>query len=148
MKKEIKIPGIRRGVVIDHIDAGRGLKAVEILKLAKDHDSLVTIGMNLDGKNGKKDVIKIENKFIERKDFDKLSVVAPHATVNFISNYKVKEKFRIKVPEKIENILKCSNLNCVTNHQDCGTKFLKVGEDPLVLKCHYCERKLENIKLL
>ncbi|MBW2992557.1 aspartate carbamoyltransferase regulatory subunit [Candidatus Woesearchaeota archaeon] len=146
--KEIKIPAIKRGVVIDHIDTGRALDVVAILDLPEDHDSLVTIGMNLQGKKGKKDVVKIENKFIEKKDFDKISVVAPHATINFISNYKVKEKFHIRVPGMIEDILKCSNPNCVTNHESCGTRFLKVSEDPLVLKCYYCERKLEKTELL
>lgn len=146
--KEIKIPAIKRGVVIDHIDPGRALEIINILGLAKDYGSLVTIGMNLLGKKGKKDVVKIENKFIERKDFDKLSVVAPHATVNFISDFRVKEKFRIKVPDIIGNILKCTNQNCVTNHESCGTRFLKLSENPLVLKCYYCEKKLDRIDLL
>lgn len=141
MKKEIKIPAIERGVVVDHIPAGQALKVINILKLDEDHDCTVSIGMNMiSRKMGRKDLIKIENKFIYKTDLEKISLVAPKAKISFISNYKVKEKIQVHTPDIVKGVIKCRNNNCVTNHQNIKTKFHLVGENPLKFKCHYCER--------
>jgi len=63
----------------------------------------------------KKDIIKVENKFLQEDDTNKLAVIAPNATVNIIKNYKLVEKRRVSLPNEIDRIFRCSNLDCVTN---------------------------------
>ncbi len=145
MRKEIKIPAIERGVVVDHIPAGQALKVVDILNLREDHDCITSIGMNMESKKmGRKDLLKIENKFIYKTELEKISLVAPNAVISFISNFKVKEKIKAQTPDVVSGVIKCKNKVCVTNHQNVKTKFHLVGEKPLRFKCHYCERIMEG----
>ena len=59
--KEIKIPAIKSGVVIDHIPPQKSILVLELLNLGGE--SVVTVGINFASKkSGRKDVIKIENK--------------------------------------------------------------------------------------
>jgi len=62
--------------------------------------------------------------------------------VNIIKNYNVKEKIKVKAPDVIENVVKCSNPVCITNNEKVATKFYVVKKDPLKIKCHYCERSM------
>ena len=56
---------------------------------------LITIALNVpSGKSKKKDIIKVENKFLEDDDTNKIAVIAPKATINIIKNYKLIEKRR------------------------------------------------------
>jgi len=31
---------------------------------------------------------------------------------------------------------------CITNHEQIPTKFYVVKKEPLLIKCHYCERMM------
>lgn len=150
MKKEIKIEAIERGVVIDHIPAGQALTILDILGLREDKNCTISIGMNLASKKvGRKDVIKVENKFIYKTELEKISLVAPQATISFIKNYKVGEKIKAHIPDVVTGLIKCKHPNCITNHENIKTKFYLTNEQPPTFKCHYCERKMktEEIKV-
>ena len=55
--------------------------------------SLITIALNVpSGKFKKKDIIKVENKFLKDDDTNKLALIAPKATINMIKDYKLVEK--------------------------------------------------------
>ena len=47
-------------------------------------------------------MIKVEGKFLEDDDTNKLAVIAPTSTVNIIKNYKLVEKRRVSLPNEIE----------------------------------------------
>ena len=47
----------------------------------------------------------------------------------------------IEVPERLVGVLKCPNPTCVTNHESMASVFERESSDPLVLRCHYCERR-------
>ena len=144
-QKQIKIEAIERGVAIDHIPAGQALNIIDILNLREDKNCIISIGMNLASKKmGKKDVIKVENKFIYKTDLEKISLVAPQATISFIKNFKVGEKIRVHVPDVVHGLIKCKHPNCITNHEKIKTRFYLVKEKPLEFKCHYCERKIKS----
>lgn len=148
-KKEIKIPAIKDGVVIDHLPAASAGKIIQILGVSEG--SLWTIGINLESKKmQKKDVVKIENKIPTKNELNKIALIAPQATVAIIKDYKVVEKVRITVPEFVEGIIKCANLNCVTNNQPVTSRFELKSKEPLKMTCHYCERiyNKEDIQLL
>ena len=54
---------------------------------------LITIALNVpSGKFKKKDIIKVENKFLKDDDTNKLALIAPKATINIIKDYKLAEK--------------------------------------------------------
>jgi aspartate carbamoyltransferase regulatory subunit len=89
----------------------------------------------------KKGIIKIENKFFENDELNKLALLAPDATVNVIRNFKVVEKKKIDMPEEIIGVARCMNPKCVTNHQPIKTRFtVKAKGKEVSLLCHFCEK--------
>lgn len=140
IKKELKISAIDEGTVIDHIPTDATFKVVEILDL-ENHKGIVSIATNLQSKRiGKKGIVKVGGKSLTQEEVNKIAIVAPDATVNIIKNYDVKEKIKVKTPDVIDNVVKCSNPVCITNNEQVATKFYVVKKDPLKIKCHYCER--------
>ncbi|MBI2545628.1 aspartate carbamoyltransferase regulatory subunit [Candidatus Woesearchaeota archaeon] len=149
--KEYKISAISEGTVIDHITPEATFKVIEILNLDKRPDLIISVGNNMSSKQiGKKGIIKISGSFLGADDANKIALIAPNATLNIIKNFKVTEKKQLKIPEKIEGIVKCFNPNCITNVERVPTKFTVTSRDPLKLLCAYCERRMkrEDIILL
>ena len=149
-KKELKISAIDEGTVIDHIPTDATFKVVEILDL-HNHKGVVSIATNLQSKRiGKKGIVKVAGKSLTQEEVNKIAIVAPDATVNIIKNYNVKEKIKVKSPDVIDNVVKCSNPVCITNNEQITTKFNVVKKDPLKIKCHYCERSMgkEDIEII
>ena len=138
-KKEIKIPPIIEGIVIDHIPAG---KALEVAKILQVNNNLVTIGLNLSSSKMKfKDCIKIEGRSLSNYELNKIAIVAPNATVSMIHESKVDDKFKVKLPKELKNTIKCGNPNCITRIQNVETRF-NVDEINSIsyFKCFFCER--------
>lgn len=136
--KELKVDAIKEGTVIDHIPAGKALKVLSLLNYKTD--DVVTVGMNFNGKSGKKDILKFENKELQKNDVDKIAVVAPTATINIINDYKVVKKFKVEVPDKLENLWECPNPNCITKSEGKLTKFVVEDKNSIEIRCIYCER--------
>ncbi|ELV8718918.1 aspartate carbamoyltransferase regulatory subunit [Vibrio vulnificus] len=143
MNKETKlqVEAIKNGTVIDHIPAQVGIK---VLKLFDMHNSSqrVTIGLNLPSSAlGNKDLLKIENVFINEEQASKLALYAPHATVNQIEDYKVVKKLALELPEFVSDVFECPNTNCITHNEPVASNF-RVFEkkDDVRLKCKYCEK--------
>lgn len=149
-EKELKISAIEEGTVIDHIPTDATFKVVEILNL-ENHNGVVSIATNLQSKKlVRKGIVKVGGKGLTEYEVSKIAIVAPDATVNIIKNYDVKEKIKVKTPEVIDNVVKCSNPVCITNNEQVATKFYVVKKDPLNIKCHYCERIMgkEDIEII
>ena len=142
ISKELKVSALENGTVLDHIPAENVYRALDILGL-KGISNQITIGINLNSKLfGKKGIIKIADRFFEDDELNKLALIAPHATVNIIRNFKVVEKKKLTMPEEIEGIAKCMNPKCITNHQPVKTRFAVIEEgNEISLLCHYCEKR-------
>lgn len=140
-RKELVVSALENGTVLDHIPAENVYKALDILNL-KGIESQITIGINLISKvHGKKGIIKIADKFFEDEELNKLALIAPHATVNVIRDFKVVEKKKLIMPKEVIGIAKCRNPKCVTNHQPIKTRFTTVQKDnEIKLLCHFCEK--------
>ncbi len=135
MEKALKVTMIENGTVIDHLSPGSALRIVNLLKLSTKLP--VIIAMNVESpRHGKKDMIKIEDKVLSKQETDKISLIAPKATINIIRSGKVSDKRRVAPPDEVRGLLVCPNRKCITNHEDCGTRFLKNGEN---YKCCFCE---------
>ena len=148
MKKELKVTAINNGTVIDHITPGKAFEVARILGL-EDSFAVVSLAINvISGKSGTKDIIKIENRELSKDEVDKISLVAPNATVNIVKGYDVIKKKKVEIPDEIVGILPCSNTNCITQFEPVKTRFLLEQTEPLRIRCYYCERVLteEDIK--
>ncbi len=136
---------IKDGTVIDHIEGGKGLKVLEALGIDGKDGNVITIALNVpSGKFNKKDIIKVENKYLQDYDTNKLAMISPTATINIIKDYKLTEKRRVSLPSKIEKIFRCSNPDCITNSkEDIDSVMEVIDKTGRVLKCKYCTRILD-----
>lgn len=146
--KEFKVTPIKNGTVIDHITCNMALKVLKILGITEGGvNSTVSVLMHVPSSKGDwKDVVKIEDRELDAKEVDKIALIAPYATINIIRNYTVAEKHRVQLPDNVVGLVKCANLNCITNRKEpVETSFNVISREPPILKCWYCEREIENV---
>ncbi len=142
VEKQLLVRKIENGIVIDHIPAGKALSVLGLLEI--NTNEIMFIASNVESsKYGKKDVIKIEGKYLTSEEIDLISLVAPAATINLIHNWELKDKHTVKLPKSIEGIFKCRNPACVTNDELIKTKtnFNVVPSHVMeksVFKCSNC----------
>ena len=143
-QSDLLVRRIRDGTVIDHINEGSGLKVLQALDIDGSRGNVITIALNMpSGKLNKKDMIKVEGRFLEDDDTNKLAVIAPASTVNIIKDYKLVEKRRVALPNEIDRIFRCSNPDCISNSTEHIDSIMDViDKEKLVLKCRYCNRIL------
>lgn len=140
MKKELQVSAIKNGTVIDHIPSQSLFKIIKILGLEKIH-SAITIGNNYSSnKLGTKAIIKIEDKFFEDDEINKIALIIPNVKLNIIKDYQVVEKKIVSVPKKVIGLVKCMNPKCITNNEEIVTRFDVTNSEPIELKCVYCEK--------
>lgn len=149
-KAEYKVDAIKDGVVIDHIAPGKALKVIEILGGSNNlGKGVVTVGMHLASKHlGSKDVVKLENKSLSADELNKIALVAPDATVNIIKGHNVAKKHNVTVPQVIDEVVSCTNQNCITRNQIMSTRFMVVAKKPLKIKCYFCEKIISHDEII
>lgn len=144
--KELRVTPIKDGTVIDHITPGHALKVLHVLKIPESTSSVVSILMNVNGKKGKKDIVKIENRELDPRELDKIALIAPKATINIIREFEVVKKHMVELPAEVVGIAKCSNPTCISNAREpVQSRFQVISKDPLRIKCYYCDREPEDI---
>ncbi len=140
---QLLIRRIKEGTVIDHIKASEALRVLEILGITGREGEIVSVAMNVpSSKIGKKDVIKVANRFLKSQETDKLALVAPQATVNIIKNYRVSEKRKVELPDVFKGLLKCPNPTCISNMESepITPTIDVVDKDTPLLRCRFCQR--------
>lgn len=141
-KPKLQVSAIQNGTVIDHIPARHLFKVISILNL--EHiTTQITFGTNLESKKlGFKAIIKLSEVYFKDEDINKIALIAPHAKLNIIKDFKVTIKRQVEVPKQIKGIAKCGNPNCITNNDNVNTIFYVLPKDKekVALKCHYCEK--------
>lgn len=139
----LNIGGLHEGVVIDHIVAGQAMNIYEYLELGK-LDCCVAIIKNASSKKmGRKDIIKIEGPFA--LDLDTLAVLDPNITVNIIRNDVIVEKRKLRLPERVTNILRCKNPRCITSiEQELPHVFVLTNPEKQIYRCAYCDQKYKE----
>jgi aspartate carbamoyltransferase regulatory subunit len=149
-EKELYVAKIKDGTVIDHITGGHALDVVKILGITGREKGTITIAMNVPSKQLKtKDIVKIEARELNPQEIHKIALLAPHATINIIREYKVAKKFEVKLPRVIDDIIRCANPACISNsNEPVDGKFYVDSEEPLSLKCHYCGYIIEKKDIL
>ena len=146
VEEELRIRKIKEGTVIDHIKAGHAFSVLRILGMTGIQNNVISVAMNVpSNKLGRKDIVKVEDRELNAEEVDKIALIAPMATINIIRNYEVREKQNAKLPKIIYGIIKCDNAMCISNsNEPIQSTFSVEKEDPLRLRCYYCNRIMDK----
>ena len=134
----MEVNSIEKGIVIDHIRAGFGLKVLDYLNIDKE-GSMVALIMNATSKkNGRKDIIKIVG--VTDIDITALGLLDHEATVNIIENGTIIKKIKLKLPKHIVNVIRCKNPRCVTSLEPALPHIFHLTDaENEEYCCKYCE---------
>ena len=136
----MNIDAIRNGIVIDHIPAGAGMELYRMLRLDALDCSVAIIKNAHSNKDGKKDIIKIDE--LIPVDLDLIGYLAPHAKINFIRDGILVEKRDATLPKTLTNVIKCKNPRCITGtEQELDHIFRLTDPEQRIYRCIYCETK-------
>ena len=136
----LKVDSIERGIVLDHIKAGKGMELYHYLNLDKLDCPIAIIKNVKSNRLGKKDIIKIEDNI--DGELEILGFIDNNITVNIIENGEIIQKKKITLPSQIKNILKCKNPRCITSvEQEIPHIFKLTDEERGIYRCIYCEQE-------
>lgn len=137
----LNIGGLKEGIVLDHIQAGKSLDIYYHLGLDKLECQVAIIKNARSNKMGRKDIIKIEGS-LEQLDLQILGYIDHNITINIICDEKIVEKKSLKLPNKITNVIQCKNPRCITSiEQELPHEFYLSDEKTETYRCLYCEEK-------
>lgn len=137
----LNISGLKEGIVLDHIEAGRSLDIYYNLGLDKLECQVAIIKNARSNKMGRKDIIKIEGA-MDHLDLQVLGYIDHNITVNIIRDSKITEKKALTLPAKITNIIRCRNPRCITSaEQELPHVFYLSDEKNETYRCMYCEER-------
>ena len=144
----LKVQPIRNGTVIDHLRAGAGLKILDILDVAGTGNTVSLLINVPSSKQGRKDIIKIEDRELTESETERIALLSPGAHVNIIRNYSVAEKTAVEIPEEVAGVARCPNTNCISNNERGATsRLLLRSREPVHLACAYCARLVAEEEL-
>lgn len=149
-EQKLKIDKIKKGTVIDHVNAGYALIILNLTGL-DETSNLMTVGVNVpSNKYGTKDIIKIENVFLDEVQLQQIAILSSNATISLIKDFEVIKKKKVEIPEVIKNIIMCDTKTCISNSkkEPINTEFVVLEKKPLKVQCAFCDRiyKLDQIK--
>ena len=136
----LNVDSLNKGVVIDHIHAGKAMEIYRYLNLDRLDCSVAIIKNARSHKMGRKDIIKIDENI--DINLDVLGFIDPDITVNIINEGGLIEKRRLKLPEQVINVIKCKNPRCITSvEQEIQHIFKLADAEKGVYRCIYCEQE-------
>lgn len=134
----MNIDGVRNGIVLDHISAGKSMKIYELLGLDKVKSCVAIIQNVKSEKYGFKDIIKVDE--VIDLDFDVLGYVDSNITVNIVKDGKLEKKYHMALPEHLKGVIQCKNPRCITSvEQEIVHEFRLVDREKGVYRCIYCD---------
>lgn len=143
----LNVEKIKNGIVIDHIKAGQGVRIFNWLGLGKSPHTIAFVVNAVSAKLARKDIIKIDN--VIDLDFDVLGLIDPNITVSVIENERLTRKIKLKLPERVEDVLICKNPRCITStERNVPHIFHLADADKGAYRCEYCDelRSKEDFK--
>lgn len=139
----MNIDSIKNGIVIDHIQAKKGMEIYDALKLEELDCSVAIITNAKSKKMGRKDIIKIDKEIDVNTEV--IGYIDPNVTINIVQNNVITNKYHAKLPEKIINIAKCKNPRCITSiEKELDQVFILRDKENKVYRCQYCEMSLKK----
>ena len=120
----MNIDGVRNGIVLDHIKAGKSMIVYDYLELSKLSCCVALIQNCQSKKMGLKDIVKIDE--LIDIDLDK--------------DGKLIGKKHLALPETLKNVIKCRNPRCITStEQELPHIFRLVDRENRIYRCIYCD---------
>ena len=137
----LNISGIKEGVVLDHIQAGKSMEIYKYLGLGNMDCTVANIKTARSSKIGRKDIIKIEGP-LDSLDLDVLGYIDHTITVNIIRDERIVEKRCLSLPDRLVNVIHCKNPRCITSvEQELPHIFYLADKEKEVYRCQYCDEK-------
>ncbi len=137
----LNISGIKEGVVLDHIQAGKSMEIYKYLGLGKMDCTVAIIKNARSSKMGRKDIIKIEGP-LDSLDLDVLGYIDHTITDNIIRDERIVEKRCLSLPDRLVNVIHCKNPRCITSvEQELPHIFYLADKEKEVYRCQYCDEK-------
>ncbi len=134
----MNIDGVKNGIVLDHIQAGKSMMIYDLLGLSKLDNCVAIIQKATSGKYGKKDIIKIDE--VIDLDYDVLGYIDSNITVNIVKDGRLEKKLHMELPSRLKNVVKCKNPRCITSvEQEIVHYFNLVDKEKKVYRCAYCD---------
>ena len=134
----LNIDKIKNGIVIDHIKSGQGIHIFNWLGLDKSPYTVAFVVNAVSRNMGRKDIIKIDNTI--NINLDVLGLIDPNITVNIIENEKITKKIKLKLPEKVENVILCKNPRCITSTEKYIPHIFHLENiEEKAYRCDYCD---------
>lgn len=147
-KGEHMIYRLDNGILIDHIEGGKGLKVYKILGLDEKKETTVVPALGIRSQSfGKKDVLAIHDFNLTPEQLYKVTLISPGTTINYIKEGKVVKKGRVVLPKIVEGLILCNNPNCISHpahNEHIPSWFYVESSQPLKVRCHYCEKPMEG----
>lgn len=141
----LSVDSLERGVVIDHIQAGRSMQIYHLLNLDALDCCVAVIKNVKSNRMGRKDIIKIEDRI--DTELEALGFLDPNITVNIIDGGRIIEKLKLTLPERVRNIIRCRNPRCITSvESDLPQEFVLTDPQRGVYRCCYCEQEAEQLR--
>ena len=132
------ISGVKNGIVIDHIKAGKSMQIYDLLGLGKIDNTVALIKNASSAKYGKKDIIKIDAMI--DLNMDLLGYVDPNITVNFVKDGVLISKRHLELPIMLSGVLTCKNPRCITGvEQGIVHRFQLSDPENRIYRCVYCD---------
>ena len=134
----INVSQLKKGIVIDHIEAGHGFRIYKELHLDRIDDPVVLLNNIPSKKMGKKDMLKIETDV--ELDMDVLGLIDPDVTINYVADGELISKVKLTLPKKVTGILECKNPRCISQYEHTGPiTFYLVDPKTKTYRCEYCD---------
>ena len=134
----MNIDSIRRGIVLDHIKAGRSMDIYRHLHLDELECSVAIIKNVKSQAMSRKDIIKIDEAI--DIDLNVLGYIDPGITVNIIDDGHIVEKKHLELPQRLVNVVKCKNPRCITSVEESLDHVFRLVDDKRrVYRCIYCD---------
>lgn len=143
--EKLYIKTIKNGTIIDHIPYKVGINLIFICNINISSIRSI-ICLNLFSKKNKiKDILKLDNYFLNKEQINKIKVYATNSTINTIYNYKIVKKKIATLPKYVVDIIDCPNKNCITRNEPISSKFLITNYiSKKIWNCQYCEKQFDH----
>ena len=114
----LNISGLNKGIVLDHIKAGKSLDIYYQLGLDKINCPVAINLINL----------------------EVLGYIDCNITINIIENDKIIEKKTLTLPNKLHNIIKCKNPRCISCSETYIEQIFYLSDkEKESYRCFYCD---------
>ena len=131
----MNVDGVRNGIVLDHIAAGKSMEIYRLLNLDQLSCSVAVLQNVQSKKYGIKDMIKID----EMIDIN-LDIIGPNITINIVKDNELVSKKHLSLPEKLDNVIFCKNPRCITSvEQEIVHSFRLADPEKRIYRCVYCD---------